>query len=292
MMFFNKKIQAKISSQNNELFHVADNLSDLFSSCMSAFNSKKIILSDLAPDKRIALFFMARAGKTYKAIYALLKDGYSQDAAILLRTLVENLISLRYILNDPQSSSVKAVRFVEYKWVIFRRYIMNKKQGELDEHQALIISKFNEFKDKYNITSDKGLLTWSGRTIKDMASKVDDKLLAEYESMFRACSQFSHPSIISDREYVWYQSQALVFSTNPSSEGVSQNMKRAVNYFYEFIKIFDQMYELNKRNKIGELRKNMAKVFGMEKYNKALPFEKTSKSIDKESSKIPVKFNI
>ncbi|MCK5492780.1 MAG: hypothetical protein KAJ14_06700, partial [Candidatus Omnitrophica bacterium] len=194
--------------KNDKLIELAEKGYELGDFLLGCFNLKAIKLIDLPPHKRIYLFFLTRAIKTYRAIINLCVEGYGQDVSTLLRSLLDNLISAKYILSDIELADEKAIRFVEFKWVIFRRYIVNKSKENLDINSEvqnnLIYEKYEGFKKKYNITSNRGLLTWSGQAVIDMARLVDKNLLDEYQSIFRSCSRFSHPSIVGDNEYLNY----------------------------------------------------------------------------------------
>lgn len=288
----------ELYAENKELFGLTEEISKFARLLLKGFNSKKLNLLELPAHKRICLFFLARAIKTYSAIELLCQEGYGQDVSTLLRSLLENLISLKYILYEPSSSDEKAVRFVEYKWVIFKRYLPQeeKKQDSYESEsfleKGMIMDKFKEYKQKYNISSDKALISWSGKSVRDMAKLVDKNLLREYELTFRLCSRFSHPSIIGDKEYLDYQNNILTFSPFPSSIGITPNLKSAINYLYDFLYIFNDLFNLNSNSGLQDLNKKIARVFQMEKYNKPMSFKKSISGLDKEhKEKILLKFN-
>ncbi|MFA5038824.1 MAG: DUF5677 domain-containing protein [Candidatus Omnitrophota bacterium] len=216
---------------------------------LEAFNQKGLRLSQVAPHKRILLLFFTRAIKTFNAIRFLCEAGYGQDVSILLRSFLENLISTKYILSDPLSADQKAARFVGYKWVMLKRQRAEKPQSGLTQEQGeeadFINKQFAEFKQKNNIISDKALLTWSGRSIRDMARFSDQKLLDEYDKNFRTCSRFSHPSILGDDAYVQDAGDILKFSPLPSSSGVEGPLRSAIDYMEEFSLLFKTVFGLS-----------------------------------------------
>jgi hypothetical protein len=243
---------------------------------LEKFNSEKITLTDLSPHKRILLFFFTRAVKTYSAIRVLCGRGYGQDAAVLLRNLLENLICVKYILYDPLSSDMKAVRFVEYKWVILHRHMGGRSK------KTLITEKYKEYKQKYGIFSDRGLLTWSGKSVETMARLADSGLLKEYEFIFRPCSRFSHPSIIGDNEYIRRENGTMTFLPFSSSAGIVQNLKKSVSYLFDFMVLFSGLFVINGENDLAVLKSEMTRVFQMDKYAGPPP-EKTIFSVDEHA---------
>jgi len=263
-------------TQNNEIsgnhpfFILAEKISAEANSLLKDFNSREIHLKSLMPHQRIFLFFLTRAIKTFSAIRLLCQKGYGQDIATLLRGLLENLISVKYILSDPQSADQKAARFVEYKWIIFKRYLPEEKEDprqitdalrqELITKKTLIIDKIKEFKEKYKITSDRALITWSGRSVRDMARMINREWLEEYDSTFRLSSRFSHPSIIGDQEYMNHQDHNLIFYPFPSMIGVLHNLQIAIKYLFEYLLIMDSFFDLKRQDKLRLLRQEINTV--------------------------------
>lgn len=279
--------------KNDKLIELAEKGYELGDFLLGCFNLKAIKLIDLPPHKRIYLFFLTRAIKTYRAIINLCVEGYGQDVSTLLRSLLDNLISAKYILSDIELADEKAIRFVEFKWVIFRRYIVNKSKENLDINSEvqnnLIYEKYEGFKKKYNITSNRGLLTWSGQAVIDMARLVDKNLLDEYQSIFRSCSRFSHPSIVGDNEYLNYDEKILSFSHLPSSAGVLANLEKAVDYLLNFIIIFNEMFSLGHYDDIADLQNMLNKIRADQKEKKDSNPASTDLQI-KSAKEVLVKF--
>ena len=253
------------------LFRVGEELIDWTFKLMEGFNKKTILLTALAPHQRIFLFFFTRAVKTYSAIFYLCQEGYGQDVSTLLRSLLENLITSKYILTDPKRADQLTARFVDYKWVILKKQLSEEEplmsqlsQGKKEaylEKKKLILEGIEKFKKKYLITSDKALLTWSGKTIKDMAQAVDSLWKEEYESTFRLCSRFSHPSILGDKEYIIQKENQLIFTSVPSNVGILDNLKKSTKYKFEFLKDFNKLFQLNFGKELSVLEKMLNSPF-------------------------------
>ncbi|MDD5730341.1 MAG: DUF5677 domain-containing protein [Candidatus Omnitrophica bacterium] len=292
--------KTKIYEENGEMFDLAEEIRRSSVLFLKNFNSRKVKLASLEPRKRIFLFFLTKIIKTYSAVYALCREGYGQDVCPLLRSSLETLISAKYILYDPAAADKNAARFVEYKWVIFKRYLgefekgpLDKSQGKISSSKQLILEKFKEYKEKYGISSDRGLLTWSGKPIRDMAKLVDEKLLGEYESAFRIDSRFSHPSILSDNEYLDYDDYILKLSPLPSDAGVVTNLKRAITYLIEFLGLFNELFGLQYEARLMELQSRVDEVFNMEKYKKEITFGKSFPNLNKKDlEKVLVQFDL
>jgi hypothetical protein len=255
---------------------------------LAEFNQRKLKLFDLSAHKRIFLFIITRSFKTFFAMHELCKKGYGQDVSNLLRTLLENLITALYILHDKSTADEKAARFVFYKWVILKRHLpeeeknvrsaSEKEKEDLIVRKKLIYEKVEEFKKKFHVTSDRALMTWSGKTIKDMAGQINRELVNEYETTFRLCSRFSHPSILGDNEYLIQDDKNLVFSPLPSTVGVVPNLKNAIRYTIEFMKIINELFQFSYVENIAVLESECTQVFSMEKYKEHILSNNRSQS--------------
>lgn len=231
-------------SSSHRLFALADRARRCVDQLLENFNLRQVKLFDLSASRRIFLFILTRSLKTYASILVLCRQGYGQDAAVLLRGFLENLITAEYILHNPAQADDLAARFVAYKWIVFKRSLSEQeralqksspqKQAAFADYKALVLKRVDEFKRRFRISSDRALVTWSGKTVRDMARHVSPQLAAEYDRTFRVCSRFSHPTILGDHEYMIRDSNDLVFSTTPSLIGVEINLRFAVQYLLGF----------------------------------------------------------
>ena len=198
--------------------------------------------------------------------------------------MLENLITAGYILKDRKTADEKAARFVAYKWIIFKRQIPEQEKNlpHLDEHQKQIflerkkkiLEQHEEFKKKFRVRSDQALITWSGKTVKDMAREISKKLLEEYETTFRLCSRFSHPSILGDQEYMLQDEKNLIFSPQPSLIGVATNLKNSISLMIQFIEFINIHFKINKERLVEALFSQFASLPNIEKLEQDNPPEK------------------
>lgn len=256
--------KSPVYHEYSEMFKAGEEIYSLSKALMEDVNEKEIKLFDLPAHKRIFLFILTRAMKTFSAINILCQAGYGQDVAPLVRSLMENFITAQYIIHDRAQADVLARRFVEYKWVLFRRSLAEEeivlrdapeeRRRDFQKKRALIIKNVEDFKKKYDVISDKSLLTWSGKTLKDMARQVSKDLMHEYESTFRLCSRFSHPTILGDSEYIIRDDKTLTFSSLPTKVGISANYCSALHFFIEFVSLINDLFGLTRGEDISSLK--------------------------------------
>ena len=66
----------------------------------------------MAPKQAVVLVALGKAYKTHRALQILCREGYGEDAAILLRALFELAVDTRYITRS--SSQKRALRWLDY----------------------------------------------------------------------------------------------------------------------------------------------------------------------------------
>ncbi len=255
----------------SELFAFADEVDAFVADSLEKFNTRRIKLFDLPAYQRIFLFILTRSIKTFSSILILCRSGFGQDVSTLMRSLLENLITARYIIHEESAANGLAKRFVAYKWVIFKRQLPEQevaaRRGTAAEKNAflerknLVLGKVEEFKRDFGITSDRALITWSGKSVRDMARKVSRDLLDEYEKTFRLCSRFSHPSILGDNEYLIQNDNKLTFSPQPSAIGIVSNLRSAIDYALDFLRITDDLFALDLKEAIAQMQRRTRDLF-------------------------------
>jgi hypothetical protein len=272
--------------QGEELARLMEEAQEAAYMLLREVNARQITLVSLPPSKRIFLFFLTKALKTFSAVRQLCAKGYEQDVCLLLRSLLETLISVRYILHtgDPDG---KAVRFVEYKWIMFKRALSDAREessddraGTSDRLKELVERKCQEFKKKYAIISDKALVTWSGRSIRDMAKLADKALLREYNDAFRFFSRFSHPNIIGDNEYMRFQGDSVVFLPAARGGDFSVHVGMSVKYLAELLSTCCHLFNLSSCERIDALKGRCEEL-----WERVIRDDAGSQSVDKQGVK-------
>lgn len=253
------------------LFDTAQQVDTCLRFLLGELNQRQIKLFDLATHQRVFLFILTRSLKTYASIVLLCRNGYGQDASALLRSLLENIVTVEFILYDKKKADDLAKRFVAYKWVIMKRHLAEQEQqlatmsaAQMKEYQqkrAMILAKVEEFKKNFRVISDRALVTWSGKTVRDMARQVDKQLLAEYDTTFRLCSRFSHPSILGDQEYMVQDGKQLVFSPLPSDIGLVLNLHNAVKYALRLARVINDLFGFAAMERIKMLEQQVQQIF-------------------------------
>jgi len=153
-----------------------------------------------------------KAHKTFQAIIRLCALGLGEDAAILLRSNINLLINVYFILKDTDPIE-RCNEFVDYSLSERMRYIDDAHEG-----------KFPEWMKKISIENKKRIKDrarkWSKNRIKDRAKKMDDSsYLLHYRQGYQLYSSLEHADVMALSGYVHDENGTnLRISSGPSDD--------------------------------------------------------------------------
>lgn len=206
-------------------------------------SSLKIVFDSTHKDLAINLLY-AKAIKTYYAIYTLSIQGYGGDALILLRSLLDIKINMKYIWYADLSI---ADRFFEYENYSKYNYIMSK----LDEEPNFIKS-YNKKLFDFDVISEAAKLfpkkypkgnpnNWSGISIKGMIDSLPEKEKEEeekaYKTVYRLTSAYVHSNVIALRAYL---SKGSIFNIAPDTGHIETAYTGAVLLLDKILSLWQQ----------------------------------------------------
>ncbi len=262
--------------KHSELFCVTDEVHALADELMYAFNCKSNT-EDFRPSqmplhKTVFLYLFNAALKQYASIKVLCLEGYGQSSSIILRSMLENLISIKYMIFSENTSSL-AERFIGYRWIDMRKSLnywrMEDKVKNKDLRDKILLKekeieqKCKDFKERFNIKKGQ-LKTWSGLSIEEMAQKAD--MLADYNLMYRLSCNFSHSGFLGAQPGVDKGLNHTLFSSKPAFDFIIGVLESAIQYLHEFLSTYNHMFKLEKERELSDFHKKAIKVFGMSKY--------------------------
>jgi hypothetical protein len=226
--------------------------------------------------KQIAIFLFAKSTKTARAIQLLCSKGFGQDAAILTRSLLENLITLSYI--GKQDTDKRAKLFAGHFTVDYRKYLekhnellsdkrylqidsnVKKRHDEIyDETIRLKKVECNRIKDTgcYGINQN----SWSCLSLSGMAKETN--LVVYYDRVYWLVSQFSHPHLASSAGYVVENGDgSFIINDMPSEVFIQETLVIVMNVHLMIIKMFNDIFQLGLGQTIGSFFKDYTDLVG------------------------------
>jgi hypothetical protein len=263
---------------NIEIINLAKNLFDLSQEILRIFN-KDVEEKDLRPSKIPAykntfLYQLNTSIAQFYSIILLCENKKAEPSLIILRSLLENLISMKFILIAQTDKEVilRNERFLEYKcfqmkkllryWKESSNVVRKDIQQQVLSKETTILKECESFKQKFGITSNRQLANWSGIPISDMAEKVD--MTDEYSLIYTLCCNYTHPSFLGWVQNVKKTPDKTIFSHNTSNQ-TFLILQQSIIYFYELLFIFNILFELPCEEKLNDFQNKAKIIFNKKK---------------------------
>lgn len=126
--------------------------------------------------RAVVLYHHTRAINLLRCIAILCEKGNGIEATILLRSLLNLIINLKWLIKE--NSEDRLLRFAEFD-AVYKKLTMDAlrqygsfsksiSEGDFSVHDE----QFEVLKSKYNLKRDRDLYSWSGTSIRKMAEDV------------------------------------------------------------------------------------------------------------------------
>lgn len=226
----------------------------------------------------VSVFLLAKSTKTFRALNILCDKGFGQDAAILVRSILENLINLAYI--EKNESQHRAELFIYHSLLDNEKKLKKIK----DDPDIVKICKDMEifFYDKYNknlleriskiykteckkieaIGKSQRKNSWSCLSIGDMAIEVKLEDLY-YKKAYWLISQFAHSHVGASNSYFKEKLDGeILIVDNSSGDWVEESLTLGFDCYLRFLYLINKIFKLEFESKIKILEKEYLKIFG------------------------------
>jgi len=223
--------------------------------------------------KYASSFLFAKSTKTFRALNILCQNGYGEDAAILARSVLENVINLAYMNEDDKQN--RAELFIYHSFIDRKNKI---KQIENNQYYPQNIEK--KFTDKFEEVYKKAVKlqdyeckkikserkynikkqSWSCLSLANMAEETKLKELY-YDQIYWLISNLSHPSDNASMNYIFENKNGgILINDMPSDKWVEQSLILGFDCFYKMVQLVNDIFELNFDNKIRIMEKEYLKI--------------------------------
>jgi len=189
--------------------------------------------------EKITLFHYARALYLLQSIMVLCSEGYATEAMIILRSLLNLFINIRWLTSeeiDYCNVKYRMERYADYDVVFKKKYqdnIIKFSPGVISEDEHTFFNQeFERIKKKYPKEKNFDPRFWSGRSIFDMASEVS--LESEYRILYSQLSELEHTGPSSKNKYIDLSSKGkMKIKTGPRDKDISMVLLTAISYFID-----------------------------------------------------------
>lgn len=214
---------------------------------------------DMSESERAFIaFFFAKAYKTHTSIVILCDRANGQDAAILVRSLFELLVTAKYILQDETGDKLR--RWIFYDWVIRQRWY---EQSRTNEGLARLIEQIasrpkpgdntieeinreaEKAKEIYNYNYRFG---WSDKSIADMSGSIG--MGDVYKTVYRLTSDLHHSAVRTVNDYISKDEEVFKADTAPSDTWVEETLVSAFHFFLLLSGLWNDEFSLQNEDRL------------------------------------------
>jgi len=226
------------------------------------------------------LLLFAKSTKTYRAIEHLCNKGigYGEDAIILSRSLLENLINLAYIANPKQEEEQKHRAELFSNWLLIDwnrfqkglkectstktqlRQILQEIDPTTDNYknaEKLINDEIQRLKNNNHQTTKR---SWSGLGLKWMADEVG-LLDFYYDVVYWHCSQIvhSHPGGI-DSYIKRLPNGNINICDMPSPNSIENALTVSLGCYFKVVTLINNVFSFKLDDKLKEIDTEAANI--------------------------------
>jgi len=199
-------------------------------------------------ERRITLFHFIRATYLLDAIYRLCHEGYATESMVILRSLLNLFINLKWL--TFKDSKYRMERYADFE-VVFKKLAMNDviKHGSIwddikNEDLTVHDKQFERIMRKYNLKSRWDFLHWSGKSIYKMAEDV--ALENEYKIIYGRLSAIEHTDPESVRDYLDNSEKGkTIIKAGPRDKNIDLVLLTSLEYFFHIKAITHNIFDID-----------------------------------------------
>ena len=261
-------IRRRIINKHRALFVVNDRLRKI---------AKKMINAQPqinTPKDGVACFMLAKAYKTHGVATNLAKNGYSEDADMLIRTLFDTALIISSCLEDKSDGTVSkylnfdySIRAAMFKQLQdqgkFKDYFANRKKNPKPGDMSIqeIQEKAERWVEKYG--GDFRRKWHSGKTTGQLAESVN--LKKYFTTAFGLQSQLSHSLPRSMDFYLVDDGKQIKMSVEPNEHGADLSIVTAFNMLFVTVEQFNKYFKILPKDKLEKLVSEWEQAIGKKK---------------------------
>ncbi|MFA7244218.1 MAG: DUF5677 domain-containing protein [Patescibacteria group bacterium] len=220
---------------------------------------------------QVILGLLVKSSKTIRAI-KLISYGFGEDCIVLARTIFENYLNVKYILDEDEENRSKL--FIYHGFYDGFKKIDNgllngiEKKSLEEIYTPEVREETAKIRDReYRCLKEKGMKTkkesWSLRSMKDMAEEIGET--ESYEKIYWVMSLYTHPSANSLRDYVQSKGKNLTFLDVPSANNIEEGLIVAIDFFLKLLKMLCERFGIEIMNKLSNARDGLERIISEEK---------------------------
>jgi len=224
------------------------------------------ILGENLPDfptndfyKSVIWFLTGKSAKTFRAIRILCGLGYGEDANILVRSLLENILYIEYISKGNQKEKNDlAQEYIEYNFLISKQGLdkVEKYPGDkyqykemVDEKKLKVLARAEEHGKKYKYKNNKLF----GKSIKQIAYDLGGGLEFHYDIVYWLGSHFAHSTSNTANSMVSIEEEKLRMIAGPNDNFIIQSLACTMEYMLRILQRVITTFDFKNQSDLDEV---------------------------------------
>jgi hypothetical protein len=239
--------------------------------------------ADIASKRQATLLFLyVKSTKTAGSINSLLQGRRWEDALILLRSLLENLICYRWLKMNGDAAVVRFARFEcvaklsehikSREATIFKRdpeeFDYLAAQAEIEQELMRLNEMLKSLEPTFDLEKQKDLDSkglWAGQSVRQMAEEIDKSnstrdLTWTYDIPFAVGSEFVHPNPAVIWSYLRITNGRMI-PLFKATEGWGHEIDvLACHTLFEMARFANEDFQLGKSKLVQQLRSDLERL--------------------------------
>lgn len=193
--------------------------------------------------KRTLLAFSAKADRTFWAVLLLSSKGFSEDAIMLTRSLLESDVSLRYVSVDPHSRVMEMLYEADWETKLELQAMITVRglDKELKGALADVDNRLSRLERDCGINGNK----WKKKSLWKKAKEIG---LENHYFVFRRFSGLIHANANKLMSYIRSPEGAVEFfavDSTPRGENLDKVLVSAAAYFADIVLLRNEAFGLD-----------------------------------------------
>ncbi|MGD0022883.1 MAG: DUF5677 domain-containing protein [Smithellaceae bacterium] len=199
-------------------------------------------------ERQVTLFHFVRTAYLLDAIYILCLYGRATTAKVILRSLFNLYIDIKWIASEDTQKRFE--RFADFE-VIFKKLGMDDivQHGDIwdeikNDDCTVHYNEFERIKTKYHLKERKDFFNWSGKSIYEMAKEVG--IEKDYKIIYGHLSSIEHTRPNSVRSYLDDSEKGKTkIKAISRDEDIDKVLITALEYYFQIKAITHNLFDVS-----------------------------------------------
>lgn len=194
-------------------------------------------------------YLFGKSCDTYQSIQILCKTGFGRDALILVRSLLENLITILYMFQEEKKTEERIAEWIQFD-LRDRRILLDAIEREPTDFfkvKGKWVEKKSEIRKSYEQLPER-IKKKQGWNYEQLAREVG--LEAQY-IYYRHLSSLVHPTSTGAKGYMAVKKNRVLIRVGPDSKSIPNALVFGHHYFWMILNQVNSVFNLGEEENLA-----------------------------------------